>query len=124
MTKNNNQKNNTPTQNKRQIVSAQQKYSGPIPPPHYLEAYEKIHPGLANRLVQLAKKDAEHVRAVQTKQVEQNGYALKKRSINHNHITMLCILIAFEFSYRRNTPSFKVLLATFLVDWPMLLLFA
>ena len=36
-------------------------FQGPIPPPALLEGYERIHPGLANRLVTMAEKTTDHV---------------------------------------------------------------
>lgn len=35
-------------------------YRGPIPPPEYLEAYEKIVPGSAKEILDMARKQQEH----------------------------------------------------------------
>lgn len=35
-------------------------YSGPIPDPEQLQAYENVHPGLAARIFQMAKDEQEH----------------------------------------------------------------
>lgn len=40
-------------------------FQGPLPPPEMLGAYERIHPGLAERLVSMAEKNAEHRRDVE-----------------------------------------------------------
>lgn len=42
----------------------QQLFSGPLPPPDDLEKYEKISPGFADRIVQMAEKEADHRRNV------------------------------------------------------------
>ena len=41
-------------------VETHEVFKGPIPPPAALEAYEKVHPGLANRIMQMAEKEADH----------------------------------------------------------------
>ncbi len=83
------QENKQPTITNRQTI---QQYSGPIPPPAHLEEYNNIHPGLADRLMTLAEKDAEHVREVQKKQIDQNDYKLKKEAL----ITMISSCFAFS----------------------------
>jgi uncharacterized membrane protein len=40
-------------------------FSGPVPPPDFLAAYEQVQPGLASRLVSLAEKNSEHIRSRQ-----------------------------------------------------------
>lgn len=37
-----------------------QHYSGPIPPATELERYERVHPGLADRIVQMAEREQAH----------------------------------------------------------------
>ncbi len=44
------------------LIQKQQTYTGPIPPPSILADFEKICPGMADRIMTLAEKDAEHVR--------------------------------------------------------------
>lgn len=39
-----------------QILHQQQSWSGPIPSPEDLEHYEKVHPGLAERIVVMAER--------------------------------------------------------------------
>ena len=53
-----------------QIKHAQVSFSGPIPPPAALEAYDKVHPGLANRIMQMAEGEAEHIRQMDTKKLD------------------------------------------------------
>ncbi len=42
------------------IVSQQSSFSGPIPPPQFLQEYDKIVPGAAEIIVKMAKDQAEH----------------------------------------------------------------
>jgi uncharacterized membrane protein len=51
--------------NPQQVVTAQ--YQGPIPPPAYLEAYERTVPGAADRILTMAEKSLDL-------QKEQNDY--------------------------------------------------
>lgn len=41
-------------------------YSGPIPPPEMLEKYERLSEGLANRIIQMAEKEGDHRRSLET----------------------------------------------------------
>jgi uncharacterized membrane protein len=43
-------------------VQHQQAYSGPIPDPDSLARYEQIQPGLTERIMNMAEKEAEHRR--------------------------------------------------------------
>ena len=35
-------------------------YTGPLPPPELLASYEKVHPGLADRLVKMVEEELKH----------------------------------------------------------------
>ena len=35
-------------------------FSGPLPPPEYLEAYEKVMPGATDRLLTMTEKQVDH----------------------------------------------------------------
>jgi uncharacterized membrane protein len=49
------------------LASVEQRmFSGPVPPPDFLAAYEQVEPGMASRLVALAEKNSDHIRARQT----------------------------------------------------------
>lgn len=41
------------------------KYSGPIPDPQWLEHYELVHTGLADRIVSMAESEASHRREIE-----------------------------------------------------------
>jgi uncharacterized membrane protein len=45
-------------------------FSGPIPPPDLLQAYEDAVPGLADRLVAMAEKEGDHRRALEMRSLE------------------------------------------------------
>lgn len=42
-----------------------QQFSGPIPPPSILEDYDRIIPGAANRILEMAEKDSLHQRKME-----------------------------------------------------------
>lgn len=44
-----------------------QAYQGPVPPPDFLEGYERIVPGSAARLLRMAEDEATHRRALESK---------------------------------------------------------
>ena len=52
-----------------QIVSVEQVFQGPIPPPAVLEGYEKACPGAADRILSMAEKQSEHRREMEQKVV-------------------------------------------------------
>lgn len=52
-------KNKIQNQN-HSIVAQQSSFSGPIPPPQFLEKYNEIVPGAAEIIIKMAKNQAEH----------------------------------------------------------------
>ena len=48
-------------------ITAQQYYSGPIPPPESLAKYNDIHPGLAERIITMAESEAIHRRKMESR---------------------------------------------------------
>lgn len=72
---------NTKQQNKIELSSSTNNkeetlhiaaYQGPLPPPQHLEMYEKIHAGLANRIVILAEAETKHRHEIDKLWVNQN----------------------------------------------------
>ena len=49
------------------IVAQQARFSGPIPPPQFLEQYEKIVPGAAKIIIDMAKEQAVHRQELEKK---------------------------------------------------------
>ncbi len=45
-------------------------FSGPVPPPAFLEQYERISPGLASRMVSMAEAESVHRRQIESSVVE------------------------------------------------------
>ena len=56
----------------------QTRYSGPIPDPQWLEQYDRIHPGLANRIVSMAESEASHRRGIENDAVAAQIYDAKQ----------------------------------------------
>lgn len=57
-----------------------QSFAGPIPPPNLLEAYNKIVPNAAERLIKMAEDNSQHLRDVEQKALDANI------AIEHKHI--------------------------------------
>lgn len=47
------------------VQISREEFQGPIPPPTLLEQYDRIHPGLANRIVVMAERQSEHRQAIE-----------------------------------------------------------
>lgn len=45
---------------REQLVRQEFSFSGPVPPPHILEHYEKISPGAARTIIAMAESQSEH----------------------------------------------------------------
>lgn len=50
-----------------EVTEIRSLFTGPIPPPELLHAYEQILPGLADRVVLMAEKEGDHRRRQETK---------------------------------------------------------
>lgn len=68
-------KSNTQAQSqvKMKVLEAQIRYSGPIPPARELQQYEKILPGAAERILNMAEKQQQHRQKIEEKAVETNS---------------------------------------------------
>jgi len=59
------------TQNNANLVSRTEirghLFTGPLPPPEQFEAYERIQPGAADRILRLAEQQSQHRRDIETK---------------------------------------------------------
>ncbi len=62
--KNNKKKSSTTSVSQKHQVTTQH-YSGPIPPPEFLERLEQVKPGLANRVMLMAEESNAHTIKVQ-----------------------------------------------------------
>lgn len=67
---NNNNPNTNPNvgNNKERLLIAQKmesQYSGPIPPPGFMKAYEDAFPGSADRILTMAEEDSKHSREME-----------------------------------------------------------
>jgi uncharacterized membrane protein len=77
-------------------LSVQQSYSGPIPDPHSLAQYEQLQPGLAERIIRMAEKEAEH-RHLQEDRLIKNTIKVATVSIIFAFVSviMFCGLILY-----------------------------
>jgi len=50
-------------------------FSGPLPPPEALAAYERVFPGAAERIIRMAEEQGQHRRNLETITVKSNAFA-------------------------------------------------
>lgn len=76
----------------KRIVSAvsEETFSGPIPPPSMLGAYDNVHAGLANRIVSMAESQQLHRQSLEKQSVEA---AIKTESRGQHYALALSVLI-------------------------------
>lgn len=69
---------------------SQKTFSGPIPPPSMLEGYDKVHDGLADRIVSMAESQQQHRQALEYKSVEA---AIKTESRGQHYALLVSVVI-------------------------------
>ena len=57
----------------RVVCQFSKMHSGPIPSPEEMELYNKIEPGLANRIMIMAEENGRHIRICEKKEVDENS---------------------------------------------------
>lgn len=68
------------TDRSTKAVLHHQRYQGPIPPPEVLAKFDEIEPGIANRIIGMAEKDAEHVRKVREKSLDNDAKKVEREA--------------------------------------------
>lgn len=74
--------------NQMGIVMAEKSFSGPLPPPDYMEKYEKTLPGAADRIIAAYEKQVDH-RTKQEAKIVDNEFMLSKKGQSYGF--WLCI---------------------------------
>jgi uncharacterized membrane protein len=99
VTKKINPKNPATTPPKNHIATrvTHQQFSGPVPPPVILEDYDRIIPGAANRILEMAEKEAEHQRKMEETALSE---AIKesKRGQNYGLVVTLAAFTTASFA--------------------------
>lgn len=77
-------------------ASASTTFAGPIPPPEFLAEYDKICPGLGDRLVKMAEDEAAHRRSIETKLTDAQVEDLRagRREARRGQICALITVLA------------------------------
>jgi len=57
-------------QQKSQFLAMQAEFRGPLPPPEFLQRYEEIYPGTAERILQQFERETQHRHAVEQKIID------------------------------------------------------
>src|ERR1043165_8036979 len=52
------------------LVRSTSEFTGPLPPPNILGDYERVHPGLANKIVEMALRRHDHEREMDRQMIE------------------------------------------------------
>lgn len=71
---------NNSTELERKVMTVAASFSGPLPPPHILEGYEKIQSGAADRIIKMAEQQASHRQELEKSVIKSN--------IKNEHIGM------------------------------------
>lgn len=59
----------TAEEQRRELVVAAARYSGPLPPPEALRQYDDVLPGAADRIISMAERQAEHRHALEKRTI-------------------------------------------------------
>lgn len=84
-------------------------HSGPLPPPETLEAYGKVVPGLAEKIVDMADREQRHRHELEREDLKQDRREAR-RGQYLGFVTILLLIVA-------------ALLAVWLGSWPVALAF-
>jgi uncharacterized membrane protein len=61
------------------LVSARVSFEGPLPPPNLLEAYEKVCPGAAQKILESMQVEGEHRRDLEKKSIDANIEGMRRQ---------------------------------------------
>jgi uncharacterized membrane protein len=85
----------------KQHLEIQARYSGPLPPPKYLEEYNRISPGSAEKIIIMAEKQSEHRRRMEEKfldgqlsDAKGDRFERKRGQIFGFIISVVCIFVS------------------------------
>ncbi len=92
----------------RQVTVEQQSYQGPIPMASELQAYEDTLPGLADRIVGMAEREAQH-----RQRMESRDLALEHFHVGFGQVSALVVAIFFGWIAYQLGQEGKELLAAF-----------
>jgi uncharacterized membrane protein len=74
-------------------------YSGPIPPPDHLAAYEKIVPGIAKQFLEEPHREAEHRRSLEVKMVDAQIRLASQGQTRAFLLACICLPLSFITIY-------------------------
>lgn len=89
----------------------QHAFQGPVPPPGMLAEYNKVVPGLANRLVELTEKEQAHRHGWMDGNLKLKSGMVSRGQWMAFTLSILILLMAFFFGVKGNT-TFAGLLVT------------
>ena len=71
-------------------ITHSQSFSGPLPPPQVLQEYNAAHPGLANRIVQMAENEQAHRHLIESTALAGSINAEKR---GQHYALAICIIV-------------------------------
>ena len=85
-----------PTDEKADILATLEMYSGPIPHPSILEAYQKLYPNAAEEIIKNGIEESNHRRYLENARQRRRGRLAWVVLIGVIVITMLFLFLSFE----------------------------
>jgi uncharacterized membrane protein len=82
---------------KAAILSASYKFAGPLPPPQILDQYEKLHPGITQKLFDAVQAEGLHRQSMESKALDANIEAMRRGYREARWGQILAFLIAVAF---------------------------
>ncbi len=84
---------------RRAIVGAQitSEFAGPLPPPPLLEHYERICPGTASKMFELARIEGEHRRSMESQSLQASIEAMRRQFSEARLGQVFAFIIALTF---------------------------
>lgn len=86
-----------PAEDKRTVVTLGVQLSAPLPPPEFLAAYERILPGAADRIIQMAEEEGRHRRWRENRAVDADIEAMRRQFTEARLGQIFAFVIAVMF---------------------------
>lgn len=82
-----------------EIIASSRTFSGPLPPPEDLAAYEEVHPGAADRILAMAERQAKHRQALESASVAAGNHRAMVGQILATVVTLSALAVAGILAY-------------------------
>lgn len=89
-----------PPDQRNQVVQKLEMFSGPVPPPHILEKYNKIDPGAAKQIIDNGVAESEHRRELESSLLDAQTKRHRRRDWMAFIIGIIAILVGAFLIYK------------------------